>query len=167
MEGKIRDSMIYLAERYPHKHELSNARLTKMIYLADWVSCLRHGKQITDIEWVFNYYGPYVDEIKKIAENDKAFEIEHTENAYGQPKELMKLVSANIGNSLSTEDKSALDFVIDKCRSLFWNGFIQLIYSTYPILTQKRFTKLNLVHLAEKYNSMKADETEAGSAISS
>ncbi|MEZ5578109.1 MAG: hypothetical protein R3F40_00950 [Candidatus Competibacteraceae bacterium] len=31
-----------------------------MIYLADWFSSLADGKKLTDIEWLFNHYGPYV-----------------------------------------------------------------------------------------------------------
>jgi hypothetical protein len=34
-----------------------------MVYLADWRSAITRGKQITDIVWEFNYYGPYVDDI--------------------------------------------------------------------------------------------------------
>lgn len=32
-----------------------------------------------------------------------------------------------------------------------WSRFIRLVYSTYPILTQERGTKLDLVELAAKY----------------
>ena len=34
--AKLVDVVGYLCEHYPHKAELSKARLTKMVYLADW-----------------------------------------------------------------------------------------------------------------------------------
>ncbi len=47
----LKDIIAYYCDRYPHKEELSKARLTKMVYLADWKSAIVHGKQISDIKW--------------------------------------------------------------------------------------------------------------------
>ncbi|MEZ5576726.1 MAG: DUF4065 domain-containing protein [Candidatus Competibacteraceae bacterium] len=58
--NRLQNIMAYFGIEYPHKFELSKARLTKMIYLADWFSSLADGKKLTDIEWLFNHYGPYV-----------------------------------------------------------------------------------------------------------
>jgi hypothetical protein len=52
--ARLRDVVAYLCHEYPHKGELSKARLTKMVYLADWRSAIERGSQVTDIEWVFN-----------------------------------------------------------------------------------------------------------------
>ena len=49
---------------------LSKGRLNKLIYLADWKNCLEHNEQLTTIQWKFNHYGPYVDEIQNVIEND-------------------------------------------------------------------------------------------------
>jgi hypothetical protein len=48
-----------------------------------------------------------------------------------------------------------LDFVIEKTKDLEWNDFIRLIYSTYPIVTQDKYSKLDLVSLAKEYQKTK------------
>ena len=71
--NKIENIIKYLCKNYPHKNELSKARLTKLVYLADWFSALTKNKQMTNIEWVFNHYGPYVDEITSVATRSDDF----------------------------------------------------------------------------------------------
>jgi hypothetical protein len=44
-----------------------------------------------------------------------------------------------------------LDFVIEQTAPLYWNDFIKLVYSTYPVVTQPRFLPLDLVKLALEY----------------
>ena len=51
---ELKEVISYLVSKYPHKDELSNARLTKMIYLADWRHAITQGNQITDIRWFFD-----------------------------------------------------------------------------------------------------------------
>ena len=36
--------------------ELPNARITKLVYLLDWEYSLKYGRQLTNIEWFFDYY---------------------------------------------------------------------------------------------------------------
>ena len=151
--AKLKDVMAYLIKNYPHKSELSKARLTKMIYLADWRSAILRDRQITNIDWEYNYYGPYVDDVIDAAKSDSDFLIERMLNAYGEPKEVIGLFSDVDYESLTEEDKKILDFVIKVTAPKFWDEFIKLVYSTYPIVTQPRFSKLNLVKLAQKYRA--------------
>lgn len=53
--------------------------------------------------------------------------------------------------SLTDEEKDLLDFVINSSASKNWDDFIKLVYSTYPIVTQERFAKLDLIALACEY----------------
>jgi hypothetical protein len=145
------DVMAYLGEHYPHKHELSKARLAKLIYLADWKSAIEHGEQMTDIVWFYNYYGPYVESIAEEAEGDPAFKVRGTHNLYGDPKELVELVRSREYSSLTEDDKRILDSVIASTARMNWNEFIRLVYSTYPMVTQDRFSNLDLVELACRY----------------
>ncbi len=48
---ELKDVMAYIIANYPFKGELSNARLTKMVYLTDWKNALLSGRQVTDISW--------------------------------------------------------------------------------------------------------------------
>lgn len=147
----LKDIIIYICINYQKKDNLSKARLVKMIYLVDWKSALLHRKQITTINWIFNHYGPYVDDVLHIVKNDQDFNIVSHNNIYGGYKEIVKLNNKNITPNLSDNTKQVVDFVIEKTKDLEWNDFIRLIYSTYPIVTQEKYSKLDLVRLAEEY----------------
>jgi hypothetical protein len=159
----LRDVVAYLCAHYPHKDELSKARLTKMVYLADWKSALERNMQMTAIKWQFNYYGPYVDDVVESIREDEAFALYSTRNMYGEPKDLIQLRGKVSYPSLNDTDKEILDFVIKKTAPKTWNDFIRLVYSTYPILTQPRFSLLDLPVLAQEYkmqNRVAAEKTK-------
>lgn len=147
----VKDVIGYLCERYPLKHELSKARLTKLIYLADWKSAIERGRQLTEINWIFNHYGPYVDDVCLAALENPDFNVQQTVNRYGKPKSVISLKRAFRMESLTDEDKRILDYVIETTMPLGWEGFIQLVYSTFPILTHPRMSRLDLVESAKRY----------------
>lgn len=149
----LKDIITYLYIKYPHKNELSKARLVKMIYLADWKYALLYNKQLTTIEWYFNHYGPYVSDIIDAIRNDKDFTIKTQTNCYGDLKELIILNETHVNPSLTNEAIDVLNFVIQKTHSLIWDDFIRLVYSTYPIVSQPRYSNLNLVELAISYKT--------------
>jgi uncharacterized protein YwgA len=149
---ELRDVMAYLCANYPHKGELSKARLTKMIYLADWKSALEHGRQATSISWYFNHYGPYVEDVVQTArKNQEIFDILHTTNLFGSEKDIITVRSGVEYPSITQQDRAVLDHVIRSSSRLTWDEFIELIYSTYPVQTQPRYGKLSLVRLAKEY----------------
>lgn len=152
--AELRDVVAYLCANYPHKQDLSKARLTKMVYLADWRSALVKNSPMTDIRWIYNYYGPFVDDVISVARKDPAFEIVQTANLFGGQKEVVRL-SAEPAEwpSLTDEERQILDHVIQETSLLYWNEFIKLVYSTYPMVTQERFAPLDLVTLANEYRS--------------
>jgi len=152
--AKLRDLMAYICINYKHKDDLSKARLTKMVYLCDWRASIQLGRQITDIEWKFNHYGPYVDDIYATALSDTDFEIEYTQNFFGNGKEIIHVNKNASFSSLNTKDKEIADYVIEKTAPMYWEMFIKLVYSTYPILSQERYTKLDLPLLAEEYKKI-------------
>lgn len=150
------DIVAYLCKRYPHKHELSKARLTKMVYLADWRSAINQGHQLTNLEWYYNHYGPHVDDITQIVRNKpEHFRVVETQNAFGEPKELIEMVE-EYPYRLSQKEREILNHVIEQTAPMSWNRFIQLVYSTYPILSQQRYSKLNLASLSRKYINSQA-----------
>lgn len=145
------DIVKYLYLHYPYQGELSKARVVKMIYLADWRSCLVRDQQITSIHWYFNHYGPYVSEIIDAIRNDDDFIIHSATNMFGDSKEIVVLQNQQCKVNVSDDVKSILDFVIEKTSKLNWNEFINLIYSTYPVVTQPRYTYFDLVKLSKEY----------------
>lgn len=151
--AQLRDVMAYLCARYPHKNELSKARLTKMVYLADWRAAITRNAQITSISWIYNYYGPYVDDVTDVARDDPGFEVIHTANMYGGYKEIIRYVGNEDWHSLTGSDIKVLDYVIEMTAPMYWDQFIELVYSTFPITKMPRFAPLNLVALAREYGA--------------
>ena len=86
------DLIRYIIKNYPKPEELSKARLNKILYLVDWKSAIENEKQITNIKWIFNHYGPYVSEIEEIINSDHRLKIERTTNKYENEKNIVKLI---------------------------------------------------------------------------
>jgi hypothetical protein len=149
----VRDVVAYLVDRYPHARELSKARLTKMVYLADWKSSVDRGRQMTPVSWVFNHYGPYVAEVVASLADDPSFSIEDDTTLYGSRKSLIRRRAGRPGSypSLDDADIQILDHVIESTQDLYWDSFIKLVYGTYPVLSQARYRDLDLPRLAERY----------------
>lgn len=145
----------YICKNYPHKHELSKARLTKMVYLVDWRRALNTGHQLSEIRWKFNHYGPYVPDVIDQTRGDPSFSVQETVTQYGNTKELI-VYNGNEDIRLSSEDKADLDFVIEKTKSLTWDGFIKLVYSTYPVVVSDKQDDLDLPALAMRYSREKS-----------
>ena len=159
--SNLSDIMAYLCEKYPTKSELSNARLTKMVYLADWTSALERGGQMSTIAWEFDHYGPFVyDVLNTATENGSKFQVTDTVNMFGGNKQLISIKGNASYPSLNKDDKEILDYVIERTRRLSWNEFIQLVYATYPIKASRRYTRLRLGKLAQQYLAEQADSDE-------
>lgn len=147
----------YILKNYPQHmvHELSNARVTKMLYLADWHQAINHGRQITDIDWYFDNYGPYVNDVRAEAEADSSlFTARCTNNMYGQPKLMLGLNDRSYTPNISNDVKTSLDHVLAQTQKMYWDSFIKLVYSTYPVTSSDRYSYLNLVEKAAEYKAM-------------
>jgi hypothetical protein len=153
--AELKDIIAYYCKEYPHKAELSKARLTKMVYLADWKSAIDRGKQISKIEWIYNHYGPYVDDVANTAQKDPIFNIESTTNMFGGNKEVVRLRSEKYSPSLHDDEKKILNHIISITSDKYWNTFMELVYSTYPILKSDKYSTLDLVALAKEYKATK------------
>jgi hypothetical protein len=123
--------------------------------VSDWHQALNYQRQITDIDWYFDNYGPYVpDVIRKAQEFPNIFSCESTNNMYGKSKTLVRLIDPSYLPQLADSEKESADHIIDITKTLNWNDFIQLIYSTYPITSSTRYSTLNLVDKAAEYQSI-------------
>lgn len=154
--AELKDVMAYIISQYPAnmKDELSNARLTKMVYLSDWRNCLRGKGQITDIEWYFDNFGPFVWDIKSTAKaNPGIFKVENVPNMYGSAKTLFSLNDVSYQPELSSSERKSIDHIISVASKKYWDDFIKLVYSTYPVSSSERYSKLDLVSKAREYKS--------------
>lgn len=148
--SNLRSVIRYICSHYPYSHDLSNARLTKMIYLSDWEYARRHSSQITDIQWFFDNYGPYVDDVLNEAQNDPQLKVIHTTTMYGTPKVQMEYVGNKKDYTLSDEEREVIDSVINATKTKYWNSFIKYVYDTFPVRNNPHYSQLNLIELAKE-----------------
>lgn len=165
--AELKMLMAYFCKYYPYKDDISKARLNKMIYLADWKSAIDREMQVSNIKWIYNNYGPYVNEIAELAKQDDWFAIYNTLNDFGHKKNVIYINDFVKDNDITLLDcdKQYLNYVIDTTHSLNWADFIRLVYSTYPIISSNRKSNLNLVEKAMIYNEIKYNNTYSDSDL--
>jgi hypothetical protein len=147
--ASISDVTAYLCEKYPHKSELSKTRLTKLVYLADWQAANDLGRQLTNIDWYFHNFGPYVDDVMNVVMSDPRFEVSKTTNFYGDMK-LQIAVQSDDHAKLGEAEVAVLNKVIEETSPMYWNSFIKHVYQTKPILDSDRYSSLDLVKIASE-----------------
>jgi len=137
MRVKIDNVLRYIVRYYPFDFELTKTRLTKL----------------TDIEWYFNHYGPYVSDVFDTADEDSDLRIVEKVSNFGTKKFLVesKIEKSELQFELNESERKIIDKVIDKTKSMNWNEFIDYVYSTFPIVKSEKYGVLNLVKLAEEY----------------
>jgi hypothetical protein len=148
--NRLEQVMAYICQAYPFKDELSDARLTKLVYLTDWFHAIYTGEQATEIKWIFNHYGPYVRDVYDLASNSYNFRIDFSQNYYGDSKAIIYYVGMSI--RLDKNSEIIINRIIDKTKSMYFNEFIDYVYSTYPIKNNDRYSILDLSRLASEYN---------------
>ena len=157
--AQLDDMMEYIIANYPRRYDLSNARLTKLVYLTDWVRAILDETQATSIRWYFDNYGPYVSDILETAKQQSdRFGVIETAAEYGAPKSLIELKQGKGTTSLTDRDRNAADHVIKQTASMEWSDFIRLVYSTHPIITSDRYSHLDLVSKAMEYTDQQAGQ---------
>lgn len=146
MSVKVRDTLRYIVRNYPYPRDLTKTRVTKMVYLADWFMVEEYSRQITDIQWFFDHYGPYVSDVLDAADDDKNIRILETQSSFGTVKYIVqpKVDKQKLKYSLSEEEIEILNKVIDETKSLTWNDFISYIYETSPVKNAEKYSDLNL-----------------------
>ena len=158
--SELKDAIYYLIQNYPESinSELSNARVTKMAYLSDWHQAINYGKQISNINWYFDNYGPFVwDVFNEVKSNEDLFEIKETITQYGTLKTIFSLKRDDYVPNLSDKEKQSLEHIINVTQKLYWDSFIKLVYSTFPVMSSERYTHLKLVEKAKQYKSVNAN----------
>lgn len=147
MNNKLRSVMRYIVKNYPYPDDLTKTRITKLVYLIDWENVKEYGSQITNIEWFFDHYGPYVSDVLDEADEDKTVSINSTISNFGTVKYIVKPKRDKeelLYDDLTDNDKDIIDRVIDKTKNFSWNEFINYVYSTEPIKNSTRYSALCL-----------------------
>jgi hypothetical protein len=150
---QLGDALAYLCARYPQQGGLSVERITYMAYLADWRCALTTHKQLTEVQWEFGRLGPDSVDVLRTLREDGRFVIVPNRDMSPESPDAVELGVDASAPVLDTEDMAVLDFVIDRVSTKDWTTLTRLVYSTFPILTKGRFSKLDLVQLANLYKA--------------
>jgi hypothetical protein len=145
----LRDAMAYACHVYPAS-DLSKAKLAKILYLADWKSALEGAPQITPVRWKFNHYGPYVTDVVDTARLSDGFSLVNDWTPFGNRRTVIKYEGKNFGD-LTDQQKLVIEEIVRTVAPLNFDAFLQLVYSTYPIVTSDRGSELDLSSLAREY----------------
>ncbi|MGL4368030.1 MAG: Panacea domain-containing protein [Brevinemataceae bacterium] len=143
----------YILLNYPNPIELSKPRLVKLIYLIDWRYTIENGRQYTDIHWIYNHYGPYVnDVIELMKKKPDVFEVASYRNSFDGITDKFTLKNRE---PIILEESIQLvaNRFINYTYNLNWSDFINLVYSSYPIKVNLKYSSLNLVQLAIEFNN--------------
>ena len=141
MNQSLNDLIKYFCSMYPHSQELSKARLTKMVYLADWENFKLSNNQLSNIKWYFDNFGPYVTDVVDTAYNDPDVRLVSTRTIYGTEKTLIEYKGST--PILDESVKKILDQVIESTKTLSWKNFIEYVYATPPIKESTRYNYLD------------------------
>jgi len=153
----LEKTLLAFCQLFPNKHLLSKARLTKMVYLADWEYAKKYKKQITDIQWYFHNYGPFVDDVFEAALNSSYLNIINSINMYGDEKTIINLSGKPFNIQIEDNIYNIIEDVIYSTKDLNWNEFIGYVYDTFPIKQQDRYIDLDLIELANQYEESLKD----------
>ena len=150
----LKDVLAALAKLCKYPEDLSNARLTKLVYLSDWRHSLKFGKPITGIKWYFDNYGPFVfDVIDTVKEHKELFKLTETVNTHGNKKQLISLANPDYVPKLEKSAYEVIDLVTDFTSAMNFQEFLRTVYSTYPVTSSPKYTQLDLTVLAERFRA--------------
>lgn len=147
MKNKLRSVMRYIVKNYPYPEDLTKTRITKLVYLIDLENAIKYEKQMTNIHWFYDHYGPYVSDVLDEADEDSCVSIESTTSNFGTIKYIVKPKRSKeelVYDDLTESDINIISSVIDRTKGLSWNKFIDYVYSTEPIKSGNKYKNLNL-----------------------
>lgn len=147
MKTKLRNVLLYIVKNYPYGDDLTKTRITKLVYLIDWEYTKKYGKQMTEISWYFDHYGPYVSDVLDEADEDKTVSIQSTLSNFGtikyivRPKYDKELIHYD---DLDVSEIEVINEVFENTKMLSWNQFINYVYDTPPIKESRKYSNLDL-----------------------
>ena len=104
------------------------------------------------IELLFEQRSNLLQALFEVANNSFYFDIENTKNYYGDNKSIIVYNGPIVQLNKNTE--SIVQLVIDKTKNMYFNDFIDYVYSTFPIKNNNRYAILDLPRLALEYRNL-------------
>ena len=82
------------------------------------------------------------------------FRVINTFTQFNTEKSIIYYIGREDNITISNDEVSILNFVIEKTKNFYFDEFIDYVYSTYPISSNERYSELNLVQLAEQFRNI-------------
>ena len=137
----VEDVLAYLSHNYPWPGQLSMARLSYMLYLADWRSALLYDKPVSNVRWHLEGNAPQPSQ----RDPHGAMTWDELERIF------LELIAEGNPENVERQEKAVLDYVIATACERSLVDLIRLVNSTFPVITQPQNQTLNLVGLAQDY----------------
>jgi hypothetical protein len=142
--ASLSNVIYYICENHPDGYNLSVERLIDMLYLVDWKYAIECRRQMTSISWEIRNSKPWMDESSVEELIDFLANLRN--------KSLIRTL-ARWRSRLSEPQKRIISFVIQTSLSKDEKELTQLVYSTYPAISQKVEKHIDFPDLAEEYVS--------------
>lgn len=128
------DILVYLVAHASRPFKRTD--LVKLVYLVDWEHLTLYGRQVTDIEWVRDYYGPYAHSIAgdlhQLQSREQIAVIE-TVNGYGGTMYLHKPTPKTRVPELPYQLEVVCDSILGSYGKLSLDKLKNAAYSTPPM----------------------------------
>ncbi len=130
---ELKDLLFVVLNRYGGGGQYNSA-ITKLIYLIDIEFAKRYGKQLTDIQWQRDSYGPFVWNIMDCArDNPEMFEIRGVE---GSKRRITAKEDTETEIVLTQDAMDIVELVIKKYPNpnVNFRAFLKSVYETPPMI---------------------------------
>ena len=74
------------------------------MYLADWKHAIHHGKQISNLNWYFDNYGPFAIEVLEVAKSSDEFQVTQERKYLGLVNSHIRLAK-KIKSNINKEER--------------------------------------------------------------
>lgn len=141
--NKIKPALIHLFQNHARPESLSNARLVRMVYLADLNSCKKNGTPISDVLWNKVPFSQVESQLIELVKDDPNFLLVPFKNSFGMDKQLIRIKqSLEPQEDLKSSEKQALNEVLYKTSELSWDELLVFTEnSSLPVSRARRSGK--------------------------
>lgn len=141
--SNLRNIISYILSHHQGQDDILIQRLIDLVYLSDWLSAIENEKQLTNISWFYDNYGP-----SNSALRNKIMECFTVVDENGSRKVKIPQVYESM---ISCPEKIIIDKIIRLTKNKSYDDFRRYVISTYPLVASNQYSDLNLVELAKQY----------------
>ena len=150
----LKDLVALVISEYPKPEDLTRARLEKLIYLADVEWAWRYGDKLTDIDWIYNDYGPFVhacDPPTGELEGEGSVKIHYDQTVFGNDKRWHQWIGSEkeVGG-VTPEEINVIRSVIKETWRFQFGRFVEYVYSTPPMVQANQYERHDIVRTMTK-----------------